>query len=214
MAEAEALLQAAWDAGDAQEAARWSAWVDAHDSTSQAVTASLGGSALWYAKRGLRVFPLRPGGKQPQPGSHGCKDATSDTTRVAQWWGAEPHANIGIATGHLVDVIDVDGPQGNVSLTRLLRADPEDPECEEDSDLAHRLGLARHPREGTSMRLGHVLTPRPGGRHYYVPASPGGRGNGASLAPGIDYRGRGGYVVAPPSRTEVGVYRWVGAPTL
>lgn len=191
MAEAEAQLARLCASGDAQGAEWWCRWVDAHDPASRAVTASLAGSALWYAKRGLRVFPLRPGGKQPQPGSHGCKDASNDPEQVARWWAQAPEANVGIATGHLVDVIDVDGPQGNVSLARLL------------GDHPHLL----------ANRLGHVLTPRPGGRHFYVPAD-GDLGNGASLAPGIDYRGRGGYVVAPPSRTEVGVYRWTGAPTL
>lgn len=191
MAEAEAELARLWAAGDASGAERVCRWVDAHDPAREAVTASLGGSALWYAKKGLRVFPLRPGGKQPRPGSHGCKDASSDPAQVSRWWGETPEANIGIATGYLVDVIDVDGPVGNESLTRLLGEHP---------DL---LG----------SRLGHVLTPRPGGRHFYVPTD-GALGNGASLARGIDYRGAGGYVVAPPSRTEVGVYRWVGAPSL
>jgi hypothetical protein len=44
--------------------------------------------------------------------------------------------------------------------------------------------------------------------HLYVPANPA-VGNGAGLLPNVDYRGAGGYVVAPPSRTDVGSYRWL-----
>lgn len=53
--------------------------------------------------------------------------------------------------------------------------------------------------------IGQTLTPR--GTHLYI--HPTGRGNRAALVPGIDYRGAGGYVVAPPSRlSDGGVYRW------
>lgn len=187
MADAEANLAACWAAGDDVGASQWEAWVDAHDPAREAPSATLGGAALWYAERGLRVFPLQAGTKVPFPRSRGCKDATSDPQQVASWWAAVPYANIGIATGHVVDVIDIDGLQGNVSLAGL-----------------------RHQHEGFPQpRLGHVSTPRAGGRHYYVPVHPQGRGNGAALAPGIDYRGRGGYVVAPPSRTAQGTYRWL-----
>jgi hypothetical protein len=55
-----------------------------------------------------------------------------------------------------------------------------------------------------------VLTPRRPGMHLYVPAQ--GRGNKAAMYPGVDYRGQGGYVVAPPSVTDVGAYRFLGTP--
>jgi len=146
--------------------------------------ATLGGVALWYAQQGLHVFPLQAGAKIPYKGSRGCKDATSDPERVTTWWRTSPDSNIGIATGHLVDVIDIDGVEGNISLLDIL------------DDLP--------------PRLGQVSTPRPGGRHLYVPAT--GRGNKAGLLPGIDYRSTGGYVVAPPSVNGAGVkYVWVHA---
>lgn len=51
-----------------------------------------------------------------------------------------------------------------------------------------------------------------GGLHLYVAAT--GRGNGARIQPGIDYRGIGGYVVAPPSRHANGrLYRWERSPS-
>jgi hypothetical protein len=152
-------------------------------------------SALWYAGQGLHVFPLQPRHKKPYRGSKGLHDATTDLDLIKLWWGSKPTANIGIATGYRVDVIDIDGPKGVKSWSE---------NAEMIAELTH---------------LGHVATPRPGGTHIYIPAVEG-RGNKAGLLPGIDYRGTGGYVVAPPSElVEVrdaegeieqyaGVYRW------
>lgn len=154
---------------------------------------ALADAAAWYASRGLPVFPLTPGAKQPLPGSlgccwgshrRGCRDASINADAVRHWWTVHPFANIGLATGHVVDVIDVDGPAG------------------------WRAWLDRH---GWPPVLGTVSTPRPGGVHRYVRVT--GRGNGARIAPGVDFRGRGGYVLAPPSwiRAEgyAGRYAWL-----
>ena len=154
---------------------------------------SLRDGARWYAQLGLPVFPLTPGAKLPLParmdccwGSHrrGCLDALSNLQAVEHWWTAHPTANIGLATGHVVDVIDVDGPAGWRSWL-----DGQDwPEV-----------------------LGSVSTPRPGGVHRFIRRT--GRGNGQKIAPGVDYRGAGGYVVAPPSWVKTpeysGRYSWL-----
>lgn len=182
--------QAALASGHVPEADRLARLLDGYDRPPAAPP--LGSAALWYAQHGLHVFPLMVGSKEPFPRSHGCKDATTDVERVRAWWGAAPHANIGLATGHRVDVIDVDGFTGNQSLCRL----PD--------------GFLEAVR---AWQLGQVTTPRPGGRHYYLPTSSE-LGNGAALATGIDYRGLGGYVVAPPSRTPQGTYRWLHPLTL
>lgn len=148
---------------------------------------SLGGAALWYAEQGMRVFPLQPGSKVPLPGGHGCKDASSDAERVRAWWRQHPQANIGLATGHVLDAVDFDGALGHASWGALLGP--------------HR------PWMPQASLLATVSTPRPGGLHAYVRAT--GQGNGAAMAPGVDYRGAGGYVVAPPSRTERGTYTFL-----
>lgn len=141
-------------------------------------------SALWYAEQGLRVFPLQPHLKIPLKGSRGCKDATTDRQQILWWFdtlntmqkaqwdgdGDAPNLNLGIATGHLVDVIDIDGPEGVRSWAKM-------------DNLPETIGV--------------VSTPRPGGNHLYI--RPTGKGNGAKLFPGIDYRGDGGYVCVPPS---------------
>ncbi|MGO5251634.1 bifunctional DNA primase/polymerase [Atopobiaceae bacterium LCP21S3_F11] len=138
-------------------------------------------AALWYAALGVPVFPLEPGGKRPYRGSHGCKDAVTDPAQIRAWWTAAPASNIGIATGHVVDVIDLDGAAGVKSW-------------------------AGDMWEALPPIVGRARTRRPGGWHLYTPAT--GMGNRASMFPGVDYRGQGGYVVAPPSIVDGVTYRW------
>jgi Bifunctional DNA primase/polymerase, N-terminal len=163
-----------------------------HDARENRLTApgALGRAAVFYAAHGWAVFPLVPGGKVPAT-TRGFHDATTDVERVATWWRLKPTANIGLATGGAsgVDVIDLDGVEG----------------------VREWFG---HPDAERPPLLGRAMTPRPGGWHLYVPAS--GRGNRARMAPGIDYRGAGGYVVLPPSwSTErSGRYVWVDVPAI
>ncbi|GAA3765681.1 bifunctional DNA primase/polymerase [Micromonospora maritima] len=137
---------------------------------------ALANAARWYASQGIPVFPLMPGEKKPFPGSRGFKDATTNAEQVRRWWTAHPQANIGIPTGGLFDVIDIDGEQGAISYRELR-----------DTDVIPRI-------------YGKATTGRPCSRHLYIAAT--GDGNSAGVWPGIDFRGKGGYVVAPPSRTE------------
>ena len=76
---------------------------------------------------GIRCSCRDPGcgqvGKHPL-GSlvpHGVKDATTNRARVVAWWTRHPQANLGLATGHRFDVLDVDGPAGEAA-TRALAA--------------------------------------------------------------------------------------------
>jgi Bifunctional DNA primase/polymerase, N-terminal len=117
---------------------------------------------------------------------HGVKDATCNRARVLAWWTRHPQANIGLATGHRFDVLDVDGPTGAHAIRTLA--------------AAH--GLAS---SGPLVRTGG------GGWHYYL--APTGLGNvrPAGLEH-VDWRGRGGYVVAPPSPGHP--YRWVAGRDL
>lgn len=174
-------LRHALEVGDPEEIGRIAREIDQWEKSATSVAPHA--AALWYAEQNLRVFPLQPGSKVPFKGSRGCHDATSDLEAVNAWWGATPDANIGLATGGLVDVVDIDGELGQRSRARNTAM----------FDSLHVIGK--------------VLTPRPGGMHLYVPAT--GKGNKAGLLGGIDYRGVGGYVVAPPSRTDVGSYRWL-----
>jgi len=158
---------------------------DELDRMPPAPRASVLGAALWYAERGLPVFPIMPGTKTPYPKTHGVGDATMVEARVRAMFADKPTANIAIATGVLVDVIDFDGPDAHASWGR-------------EFPTWDSAGIEP---------LGTVSTPRPGGLHVYVAAT--GRGNRAGMLPGVDYRGLGGYVLVPPSRTAVGTYEWL-----
>lgn len=158
---------------------------------------SMLGVALWYASVGLRVFPLMPGSKLPFRHTKGVHDATTNPVTIRRVF--SPQANVGIATGHGLDVIDFDGPEGHEAWTRRWPGDnPEDPPTGDDA-----WALA-----GVRV-LGSVSTPRAGGLHIYVKSN--GRGNRAAIlgkGSHVDYRGLGGYVVAPPSVTPDGAYVW------
>jgi hypothetical protein len=115
---------------------------------------------------------------------HGLLDATTDAGRIAGWWKVRPDANIGIRTGIDFDALDIDGP---AAMTALDGAQPDPPEF---------------PIIGPT-----VQTPR--GFHVYVDVT--GLGNTVNLGgiAGLDWRGRDGYVVAPPSRKgEGGSWSW------
>jgi hypothetical protein len=135
-----------------------------------------------YAVMGWPVFPCRPGAKTPLT-EHGCRDATTDLEQVAGWSRRWPDANIGLATGAPgPDVVDVDvknGAPGRATYTRLRDA-----------------GLLRGA-------FAVVATPS-GGRHLYYAGSE--QGNGSLRDLGVDFRSRGGYVLAPPSQAA-GLYR-------
>lgn len=172
------------------------------------------GAALWFAEQGLRVFPITPGTKIPFKGSNGCLSASSNAELIRDWWDRDPDSNIGIATGYLVDVVDIDGAKGQQSRAERWCARGVDCETRgmkrlpwDVDDCDHGPGIFAKIEE---MGVAKVLTPRPGGMHIYLKAT--GRGNHADLAPGVDYRGLGGYVVAPPSATDVGTYRFLGTP--
>ncbi len=168
-----AALMARWDAEDAERERR----LNAPD--------ALANAAAWYAGQGLRVFPVEVGGKRPlgRLAPHGCKDATADTDKVRAWWSAEPQANIGIATGHLVDVIDIDGPVGYRSI-------------------------APHWQMLVAESVGVVSTGS-GGAHIYLPADERRKNSVSAHLKGVDTRATGGYVVAPPSRHASGrLYAW------
>jgi hypothetical protein len=145
-------------------------------------------AALTYATWGWPVFPCRPHGKAPLisrgNGGRGLLDATVNTVDIRNWWGTHPTANIGLPTGHHFDVIDVD--PGGIGWWAAAHAAGHIPDVH-----------------------GRVATPR--GFHTYIQAA--GGGNLAGLLQGIDYRGDGGYVIAPPSTVDGKRYTWTSYPS-
>jgi hypothetical protein len=152
-------------------------------------------AALAYAAEGWPVFLLSPGEKTPAT-RHGCLEATCDRNQIDAWWEAVPTGNIGLATGAVsgLVVVDVDakaGKRGDRTLVEFVRD--------------------RGPIPWTR----ETLTPS-GGAHLVFALPPGVeiRNSRDRVGPGIDVRGEGGYIVAPPSVLPGGAYAWLdaGAP--
>lgn len=137
--------------------------------------------ALAYAAKGWHVFPVKPHAKEPLT-TNGFKDATTDPAKINAWLSQWPNANWAIATGPSgLLVIDVDPKNGgDVSWNELVDV--------------HGPSLVDSVRVRTGGDGLHVYFQRPPANGH------GDLGNTVShIAPGIDTRGAGGYVVAPPS---------------
>ena len=143
----------------------------------------LGAAAIGLAADGFRVHPERGRSKIPALEDWPSK-ATTDLDTVAGWWSnGHKGANIGIATGRGLLVLDIDGEAGMASLVAL--------EGELGSLPLTREALTAHH-----------------GRHLYFTVQ-GHFGNPVSkLGAGLDIRADGGQVVAPPSVLPDGEYRW------
>jgi hypothetical protein len=143
-------------------------------------------AALEIADAGFSVFPCRPEDKRPALTAW-PEEATTDRARLSKWWGKSPELNVGIITDGLV-VVDIDG---------ATNPWPEDPD--------RSITLAGGPVSLTPGGGRHILFRAPDGFEI--------RNSTSRLGEGVDVRGTGGYIVAPPSRLPGGVYRWAeGAP--
>lgn len=160
---------------------------------------ALGTAALRLSSLGHLVFPVHTSvgtrcscrnPKCPNPGkhprtAHGLKDASSDPEQIQKWWTATPDANIGLRTGAGLLVVDIDPARGGEdSMTALLTVNgslPPTPEAVTGS----------------------------GGRHIYFQTDGEVRNSVSAVGAGIDIRGDGGFVVAPPSIHATGrSYEW------
>jgi hypothetical protein len=155
------------------------------------MTTILRDAALNLAACGFRIFPCRARGKEPLIANNLMR-ATTDASVISGWWSAGNY-NIGIATGagSNVWVLDIDGDEGEQTLSNLEAAHDKLPVTAE------------------------VVTGS--GRHFYFrcPTDVEIRNTQArDDLPGIDVRGNGGYVVAPPSvHPNGGTYQWADAGT-
>jgi hypothetical protein len=168
---------------------------------------------LWQAarraaRRGWAVLPCHhptPTGcscRQPDcasPAKHprthrGVHDATTDPDLIDRWWRRWPQANLAIRTGAAsgLVVIDIDPDRGGLDTIRRLASQAPIPP-------------GRRARTGS------------GGWHLYFahPGPPVRNTAGTALGAGVDVRGDGGYVIAPPSRHATGTtYTWTGTTQL
>jgi Bifunctional DNA primase/polymerase, N-terminal len=148
-------------------------------------------AAIALAHAGYRVFPCR--GKLPMA-ARGCHDGTSDRGRVEAWWRRWPTANVAVATGNGLAVVDVDGSEGFDSLVQLID---------------------KHAPGGASPEVFATARVQTGGGGWHLwfrtPAGVEIRNSAGRLGAGLDVRGDGGYVVVPPSQHPNGShYQWDG----
>lgn len=143
--------------------------------------------ALYYRSLGWSVIPLKPGEKRPLVAWEEFERHAASEQQIRAWLKRWPDANIGVVTGAVsgLVVLDVDPAHGGVdSLSEL---------------------------EQRNARLPHTVAAETGGggRHFYFRHPGGVVRNRVSFAPGLDLRGDGGYVVAPPSIHPSGrPYAW------
>ena len=164
-------------------------------------------AALAYAARGWQVFPCHTPwqdgcsckqhrtcpdiGKHPRwhkDLQHGLKDATIDAAMLTRWWTRWPLANIGLATGAVsgLVVLDVDPDKGG-------------------RDSLYNLEQSYQPLPETPLSL------TGGGGDHYAFGHPGRPvpNSVSTLGAGLDIRGDGGYIIAPPSLHKSGKqYTW------
>lgn len=157
-------------------------------------------AALNYSQMGFATFPLHSVTKSGcdcgdancnSPGKHpltvnGLK-AASTNPEVLHFQFEGKVANIGLATGPIsgIFVLDVDGAIGESSLSNY----PDMPETLTSTTGRGRHLIFRYPDKKVYTRAG-------------------------KFAPGLDIRGEGGYIVAPPSIHYTGVvYQWMDEST-
>ena len=139
-------------------------------------------SALYYAgKYAWLIHPCKP---DKRPCLKNWQDkATNDPEQIKKWWKKWPDALIGCATGpdSGIWVLDADYPEG--------------------------------PEQAKQMDLPETFIQETGGgglQYFFAWNGRNIRNSSRKIAPGIDVRGDGGYVILPPSLHPAGVvYRWI-----
>ncbi len=135
-------------------------------------------AALEMLTRGWRPIPCEPGGKKPLVRWEAFRERAPTEAEVRGWFRQWPAANLAILTGQASGVTVID-------------LDPDRP-----ADWS----------QGVTLPSDFVVrTPR-GGYHVYLRAVPGLRNSAGRLAPHVDVRGDGGYVLVPPSTVNGTAY--------
>jgi hypothetical protein len=130
--------------------------------------------ALAMASTGIPVFPCAVTKRPTCP--HGFLDATCEPSAVRALWRDHPGRLIGVPTGFVsgIFVVDIDGPRH--------------PEADE-----------WHERHAPYIPETRQHITRSGGLHLLFKHRTGLRNTASKLAPGVDTRGEGGYVLWWPA---------------
>ncbi|MFC2970229.1 bifunctional DNA primase/polymerase [Acidimangrovimonas pyrenivorans] len=144
-------------------------------------------AALDYLARGWAPVPMAPRSKRPLVPWRAYQDRAPGEAELRGWFARWPAAGVALVTGAVsgLVVLDLDPGHGGAESLAAIEA-----------------------RHGPLPETIEALTGG-GGRHFYF-AHPGGEiRNRAGLAPGLDLRGDGGIIIAPPSIHPSGnPYRW------
>ena len=148
---------------------------------------STGDWAARYLAKGWAVIPVEPRGKRPLVKWEAYQQARPGRATLADWLQRWPEANLGIVTGVVsgLVVVDIDPRHGGNDSLALLE---------------QRYGRLPATLEVVTGGAGrHLYFRHPGPMTF----------NRAGFAPGLDLRGDGGFVVAPPSMHASGRrYAW------
>jgi hypothetical protein len=133
------------------------------------------------------VIPIIVRGKVPMVRWQDYQTALPEESEILEWWTKWPEANVGIVTGKIsgITVVDVDTEAGLEALKKYM----------------------------PSLMLTPTAKTQKGGRHLYFKYVPG-LSNRVRAIVGVDVRGDGGFVVAPPSVGERGTYEWINGSGL
>ena len=140
-------------------------------------------AALHYREKGFSVIPIRPD-KKPFTQWTEFQRRLATEAEIRAWWDKWPGANVGIVTGEIsgVFVVDCDNEDAYQKIQELL------------------------PDNFVSC-----IVKSPRGYHIYLFYSANQTiGNATGIMPGVDIRGEGGYIIAPPSVNAEGkAYSWM-----
>jgi len=153
------------------------------------VSKSLGEYALDYAQRGWHVFPCKPSNKAPYI-EGGLLRATTDPDIIRDWWQTFPHAMIGVRMGEASGVWGLD-------------PDPQKKPGQACGMANWQVLLAQHGKCAPT----HSHNTPSGGLHLlfkWDPDRPLTNSEGMLKGRGINVRGEGGYIIAPPSQRSDG----------
>jgi len=161
--------------------------LSAVDSPAPSGTPRVLDAALAYHARGWSVIPVRRAEKRPYIKWKEFQTRLATPAELTDWFGQWPNAGVALVLGPVSNVfaIDVDGPEAHAALGARLGTEPAGPRSVSGSRQPCRY---------------HLLFTDPG-----VPT----RAKATPWHPKLEFRGRGGLVVLPPSVHPSGHrYEW------